>query len=267
MTRGERQANVGAPHPTPPAVSAALDVLHPERPKRVLILASNPATSPTTGWPVGFWWAELVHPYWAFAERGYEIDVASPDGGALAGDSWSDPRDESKYSAHDLLSLGFIHSPAHFGLTERTPALTDVDPGRYDAIFLVGGQGPMVTFYDDARVHRFVAEFYETGKPTAVVCHATCVLLRTTLSSGDLLVKGKTWTGFANSEEDFADAFVGRPLQPFRIEDEARRVEGTNFIVDGRFKAHAVRDGNLITGQQQYSGAAAARLVIEALGV
>jgi putative intracellular protease/amidase len=27
-----------------------------------------------------------------------------------------------------------------------------------------------------------------------------------------------------------------------------------------------VRDGNLITGQQQYSGAAAARLIIDALG-
>jgi putative intracellular protease/amidase len=41
---------------------------------------------------------------------------------------------------------------------------------------------------------------------------------------------------------------------------------GTNFIVQGTFRAHAVRDGNLVTGQQQYSGAAAARLVIDALG-
>jgi putative intracellular protease/amidase len=78
---------------------------------------------------------------------------------------------------------------------------------------------------------------------------------------------GRTWTGFANSEEDFADSFfVGQKLQPFRIEDEARSLEDTNFIVQGRFKAHAVRDGNLITGQQQYSAAATARLVIEALG-
>jgi len=55
-------------------------------------------------------------------------------------------------------------------------------------------------------------------------------------------------------------------LQPFRIEDEARSLEGTNFIVQGPFKAHAVRDGNLITGQQQASASATARLVIEALG-
>ena len=50
------------------------------------------------------------------------------------------------------------------------------------------------------------------------------------------------------------------------IEDEARKLDNTNFIVSGRFKPHAVRDGSLITGQQQYSGRAAARLMIETLG-
>ena len=55
-------------------------------------------------------------------------------------------------------------------------------------------------------------------------------------------------------------------MQPFWIEDEARKLPDTNFIVSGRFKSHVVRDGNLITGQQQYSGTAVARLMIEALG-
>ncbi|MFJ4656785.1 hypothetical protein ACIP5Y_36450 [Nocardia sp. NPDC088792] len=32
------------------------------------------------------------------------------------------------------------------------------------------------------------------------------------------------------------------------------------------FRPHALRDGLLITGQQQHSGAAAARLIIQALG-
>ena len=77
---------------------------------------------------------------------------------------------------------------------------------------------------------------------------------------------GRTWTGFANSEEDFADNFVGKPIQPFRIEDRAKAIPGTNFIVQSRFKAFALRNGNLITGQQQFSGAAAAHLVVEALG-
>jgi putative intracellular protease/amidase len=248
-------------------MSASIDVRDPANPKRVLVLASNPAVSATTGWPIGFWWAELTHPYWEFVERGYVVDVASPDGGPLVADSWSDPRDESGYSAHDLISLGFLSSPTHAALVADTPALADVDLDAYDAIFLVGGQAPMSTFRHDERVHAAVARFLDSGRVAAVVCHATCVLLEARSSSGELLVAGRTWTGFANSEERFADEFVGRRIQPFWIEDEAKAIDGTNFIVASRFKSHAVRDGNLVTGQQQYSGAAAARLVVEALGV
>ena len=103
---------------------------------------------------------------------------------------------------------------------------------------------------------------------TAIVCHATSVLLKTTLSDGTLLVTGKTWTGFADSEEDYANDYVGQQIQPFRIEQEARKLEGTNFVVNSRFKPFAVRDGHLITGRPtRYTGSAAAKLVIEALGI
>jgi putative intracellular protease/amidase len=245
---------------------ATIDILHPERPRRVAILASNPAVSERTGWPIGFWWAELTHPYWELSEHGYRVEIFSPDGGKLEGDSWSDPRDESGYSAHDLISLGFINSPEHLRSVEESRPLDEISVEEHDAVFLVGGQAPMYTFVDDERVHALIVSFYEAGKPTVVVCHSTCTLLKTWLSNGELLVSGKTWTGFANSEEQFADEYVGQRIQPFWIEDEARKLPDTNFIVSGRFKPHAVRDGNLITGQQQYSGAAAARLLIEALG-
>jgi len=248
-------------------MTAAVDTLNPDSPKRVLMVVSNRAVSATTGWQIGFWWGELTHPYWAFTEHGYTVDIASPDGGPLFADPWSDPRDDSGYSAEDLISLGFISSPTHAPLVESTPALTAVDLEGYDALLLVGGQGPMSTFVDNEPVHDLVRSHYEAGKVTGIICHATCVLLKTRLSDGRLLVDGKTWTGFANSEERYADEFVGRRIQPFWIEDEARKLDGTNFIVHNRFKAHAVRDGNLVTGQQQYSGAAAARLMIEALGV
>ena len=248
------------------SMTRSLDVLHPDTPTRVLIVASDPAVSDQTGWRIGFWWEELTHSYWEFTNAGYEVTVASPKGGRLEADALSDPRDEMRLSVDDLVSLGFINSPDHVALVEHAPALSEIDISDFDAVFLVGGQGPMYTFVDDPTVHALVRAFYEAGKVTAVICHATSVLLRTTLSSGELLVKGKTWTGFANSEEDFADSFVGQKLQPFRIEDEARGLEDTNFIVQGPYTAHAVRDGNLITGQQQSSASATARLVIEALG-
>ena len=247
-------------------MSANIDVLYPNRPKKILLIAANAATSEVTGWPVGFWWAELTHPYWTFKESGYEVDIASPEGGALQGDSWSDPRDESGYSAQDLISLGFISSQAHHALVENTLKLSDVNPEKYDALFLSGGQSPMVTFYNNTDLHKYVTDFFESGKVVAVVCHATCILLQARLSDGSLLVDGKTWTGFANAEEAFADNFVGKKIQPFWIEEEAKKLENTNFIVQTAFRSHAVRDGRLITGQQQYSGAAAAELVIDVLG-
>jgi putative intracellular protease/amidase len=244
-------------------MSESIDIL---KPKKVAIVASNPAVSKQTGWAIGFWWSELTHPYVEFTEHGYRVDVYSPDGGKLEPDNWSDPRDESKYSAHDLISLGFSCSPEHMKLVEQSKPIAQLKVSEYDAVLFVGGQAPMYTFYNDERVHGVLTDSYKAGKVTAVLCHATCILLKTKLN-GKLLVDGKTWTGFANSEERYADDFVGKRIQPFWIEDEAKKIGETNFIVAGRFKSHAVRDGNLITGQQQYSGTAVARLVIEALGV
>ena len=85
--------------------------------------------------------------------------------------------------------------------------------------------------------------------------------------------RGKTVTGFANVEEDFAENAVwnmnllprDRHVMPWRIED-ALRARGANFIQAGLWRAFAVRDGNLVTGQQNFSGTETARLVIETLG-
>lgn len=247
-------------------MSANVNSSNPDQPRRILLIAANAAVSPVTQWPVGFWWAELTHPYWEFTEAGYQVDIRSPEGGALQADAYSDPEDASGYSAHDILSLGFKKSPIHAALLANTPSIADVDIGAYDALFVAGGQSPMITFPGHAGMQALVARFHEAGKVVALVCHATCLLLETRLSTGELLVDGRTWTGFADSEEAYADAFVGLRIQPFWIETEARKIEGTNFVVDQRFRPFAVRDGRLITGQQQFSGAAAARLVIETLG-
>jgi len=41
--------------------------------KKVLLIAANPGTSPSTGWPIDFWLAELTHPSRVFTEPGYEV--------------------------------------------------------------------------------------------------------------------------------------------------------------------------------------------------
>lgn len=232
---------------------------------KILMIASNPSVSKTTGWPIGVWFAELTHPYWVFSDAGYTVDIGSLEGGEIKFDGYSDPEDESKYAAFDYISLGFKKDAQKMALTKNTLKLVNINPADYKAIFVCGGQGPMYTMYKNPELLKFVSEFYQSGKPTAAICHGTCVLLDAKLPDGKFLVQGKRWTGFANSEENYADAYVGQKIQPFRIEDEARKMPDSKFEVAHMFDAFAIRDGNLITGQQQNSGGKAAELVVQAL--
>ena len=232
---------------------------------KVLMVASSPAVSEQTGWPVGFWAAELTHPLHVFQEAGYEVTIASTEGGALQMDAYSNPMDESGYSAHDVISLGYLQQESFQQSLENTPRFDTLDPNDFDAIFLVGGQGPMYTFKGNTELQKLFADFFEAGKPSAAVCHSTTLLLEAKASTGDLVVTDKTWTGFADAEEQFADQAVGQRIQPYWIETEARKLENTTFKVAAPFSSYAIADGNLITGQQQNSGAAAARLLVEQL--
>ena len=206
---------------TPEVHHEVVDTTRTRRP-RVLMVVANPSVSTTTGWPVGFWAAELFHPLHEFTGARYEVTVASPEGGKVEIDAMSDPRDESRWSADDVISMGSLHTPEIVDRLEHTPALRDLELDAFDALVVCGGQGPMFQFRDHEDVTRALVRFYEARKPTAALCHGTCALLDARLSDGSYLIEGRTMTGFANVEEDFGDAAVGRRIMPFRIEDEAR---------------------------------------------
>jgi putative intracellular protease/amidase len=138
---------------------------------------------------------------------------------------------------------------------------------------VAGGQAPMFTFKEATGLHKKFVEFYESGKVTAALCHGAAILAYAKLSNGEYLAKGKTVTGFANVEEDFADNAVwnygmlphDKHLMPWRIEDELNKL-GANYVQAGLWRGFAIRDGNLITGQQNFSGEETARCIVEALG-
>ncbi|AKD55146.1 type 1 glutamine amidotransferase domain-containing protein [Spirosoma radiotolerans] len=249
------------------------NVVNPSQSKRIAIILSNPAVSTTTGWPVGFWWSELTHPYYAFTERGYTVDIFSLSGGLCEADAMSDPNDASGYSSTDLITQGFIHTESLRALVDNTKPIAELNVADFDAIVVAGGQAPMFSFENATDLHAKFIEFYESGKVTAALCHGTAVLRYAKRSNGEYLVKGKTVTGFANVEEDFADNAVwaygllsrDKHVMPWRIEDELKAL-GANFIQAGLWRGFAIRDGNLITGQQNFSGAETAKAIIDALG-
>ena len=252
---------------------ANVNPVDPNHPKRVAIVIANPAVSTTTGWPVGFWWSELTHPHYFLTEAGYVVDLFSPAGGRCEADAMSNPDDVSKWQAEDQISRGYMHDAEFMTLIDDTRSVDEIDVDHYDAIVVAGGQAPMFSFDMATNLHRKFVEFYERGKVAAALCHGTAILRYATLSNGEPLVKGKTVTGFPNVEEDFADNAVwdmgalprDKHLMPWRIEDALGEL-GANYIQAGLFKPFAIRDGNLLTGQQNFSGAEVAKLLLETLG-
>lgn len=136
-----------------------------------------------------------------------------------------------------------------------------------------GPLGPLIAYCLACQVARVERTHQQIHGRVDIGAGSGFILRYARLSNGEYLAKGKTAMGFANCEEDFADNAVWsmnllsreKHLMPWRIEDELKKI-GANYAQAGLWRAFAVRDGHLITGQQNFSGAVTARKVIEALG-
>jgi putative intracellular protease/amidase len=232
--------------------------------EKILIVVANETIAPTTGWPVGFWAAELTHPYFYFQDEGYDVVIASPEGGAVSVDGYSDPRHESQYAAYDFVSLGFLESAQHAALLENTVSISDVKAEDFAAIVVAGGQSPMFTFRGNEKLETLFMDFYASGKPAAALCHGVSILMDIKNEDGSYFIEGKNITGFSYAEDKYVDSAFGTELFEWYIEPLSRE-RGANYSEQGMWASYATADGNLITGQQQMSGLAVAEIVVDQL--
>jgi putative intracellular protease/amidase len=107
-----------------------------------------------------------------------------------------------------------------------------IDVAAFDAIVVAGGQASLFTVQKATGLHRKFVEFYGAGKIACALWHGSASIRYARLSNGQYLAKGKTVTGFANVEADFADNAVwnmkllqrGKHVMPWRIEDELKNI-------------------------------------------
>lgn len=232
--------------------------------KKILIIVANPSVSTTMGWPVGYWASELTHPYYAFTEAGFDVTIASPQGGRVEMDAFSDPLNEEGYASDDIITLGYLHKKDFTDRLNDTAKASDLSHQDFEAILIAGGQSPMFTFAQETDLQALFGRFYDSGKVCAALCHGTSLLLYCKRSDGQSLLQGKQITGYTNEEEEYFDQLMGKPNMPFRIEDAALAL-GADFVKSDPFAPFAIRDGVLITGQQQNSGRKTSELIIQAL--
>jgi putative intracellular protease/amidase len=224
-------------------------------PKILMVLTSHDRLG-DTGKPTGFWLEEFASPYYVLRDAGVDITLASPKGGAPP----VDPKSDEPGSETPAMRR-FRSDPEAQRALANTVRLSTVKPDDYDAVFYPGGHGPLWDLAEDRDSIALIERVYAAGKPVAAVCHGPAVLRHARASDGTPLVRGKTVTGFTNTEE----AAVGLTnVVPFLVED-ALKSGGGRFSRAEDWASHAVVDGNLITGQNPASSEATAEALLEAL--
>lgn len=223
----------------------------------VLMILTSHDQLGNTGKKTGFWLEEFAAPYYAFRDAGVAITLASPKGGQPPLDPKSD---EPANQTHDTDRFRTdTDAQAALGSTLKLSTLQAAD---YDAVFYVGGHGPLWDLAEDADSIALIETMYAADKPVAAVCHGPGVLRHPRRADGQPLVAGKKVTGFTNSEEA---AVQLTDVVPFLVEDELKRLGG-QYSQLADWQPYAVVDGNLVTGQNPASSVVVAQAVLKLLG-
>ena len=206
-----------------------------------------------TGEKTGFWLEEFAAPYYVLKHAGLDVTLASPKGGQPP----LDPRSDDPKSETEAMRR-FKSDPAAKAALANTVKLSDVSADEYDAVFYPGGHGPLWDLSDDRDSIALIERIYAAGKPVAAVCHGPAAFRRAQAPDGTPLVRGKSVTGFSNTEE----AAVGlTDVVPFSVEDMLKQ-NGGEYSKAENWQPYAVTAGNLITGQNPASSEATAKALV-----
>ncbi|KAL2862544.1 type 1 glutamine amidotransferase domain-containing protein [Aspergillus lucknowensis] len=232
---------------------------------KILIVLSSFDRIQANDHPTGWYLPEFAHP-WEVLHTKAELVIASPKGGAAPLDPSSVKMFES-----DPVSSKFLHEQE--ALWKNTQKLADVLPraGEFDAIFYVGGHGPMFDLATDATSIKLIQAFAEAKKPVSAVCHGPCVFVNVTTPSGKPLIAGAEVTGFSNAEEDQVQL---SSVMPFMLEDALQKGSGGRYVKAAEpwgekvvVSRVAELGGPLITGQNPASATGVGKALAAALGV
>ena len=196
---------------------------------------------------IGFWLAELTHPFWHIVERGAEVDFASPKGGKIVPDPMSNPYSEKSLEGGDIVSKGFLADKSLVARLDSTIALKDVRPEDYDAVHVVGGGGAAVDLYPNEEVKRILEHFFAADKVVGAICHGSIAL-----ANNPERIKGRQLTGFSRAEDAEVEKIYGADFLP-NFPQPVLEQAGSKFIHVEPWGLKVVVDKKLITGQNQMS--------------
>jgi putative intracellular protease/amidase len=176
------------------------------------------------------------------------VDFASPQGGKVVFDRYSDPYFEKSMEPEDLVSKGFLSDKKATAKLETTLKLKDVDLSAYDAIHVAGGRGATFDLFPNEEVAKALEYFWTKDKVVGAICHGAIAL-------GNIpnRIRGRHVTGFTFDADRQLQSMFGSsfiiPHYPQKVLEET----GAIYTSTQAYTPKVVIDGKLITGQDQSS--------------
>lgn len=223
---------------------------------KILIIATS-AKRMTSGETTGLWLEELTTPYYAFLDAGADVTLASIQGGEIPIDERSLAEDGNREASVQR----YMKDDTAISAVADTPRFDSLDPAQFDAVFLPGGHGTMFDFPDNPDLAQLIEAFDREGKLIAAVCHGPAAFAGPKAADGTPLVAGRKIAAFTDSEE----RAVGlENAVPFLLASRLTAL-GADHHSAPDFEPFALRDGNLVTGQNPQSAEKVAHLVLDTL--
>ena len=222
---------------------------------RILIVLTSQSTMGDSDRPTGVWFEELSAPYYTFADAGVEVDLASIAGGPIP----IDPGSSAAAGQNPPSVERFLGDKVAMRKLGASLKVGELLPDGYSAVFLPGGHGTMWDMPENKALAVFLSDAWAKGKVVSAVCHGPAGLLGAKDADGRPIVSGRRVSSFTDAEE----TAVGlQNVVPFLLESRLRK-SGAKFEKGPNFGPYAVRDGNLVTGQNPASSEKVARLVLD----
>lgn len=222
----------------------------------MLIVLTSHATLGDTGRPTGFHWEELATPYWIFRDAGFEVELASIAGGPVPHDPSSL---KAEVEANKPSVVRFVQDATAMAALRDARAVSEAEAARYDGVFLPGGHGTMWDLPNNAALASLIGRLFDDGRAVSAVCHGPAGLVGAKRADGQPIVQGRRVNSFTDAEEAAINLTA---VMPFLLESRLREL-GAIFEGGPNFQPYAVRDGNLVTGQNPASAEAVARQVVD----
>lgn len=217
------------------------NALPPTRGK-ILAVVSSIREFGNTGRPTGYELTELARAYWVFTANGFEVDIASPDGGEPY--ALIDDEDMGQYD------FAFLNDQSVQKKIKSTFKLTDVRADNYIAIYFVGGKGAMFDFPDNPTIQDLVKSFAEHKKIIAAVCHGPAALVNVKIND-QWFVANKKVSSFTNNEELLLLSNA-ESIFPFLLQQKLEE-RGAQFIAGPDYLEQISVSNGLVTGQNPWS--------------